>query len=59
MEMRTMSGSAAVEQALAVHRDYLMNETLATTWEVGQSGADFSADREMGDESWKIEISKA
>ncbi len=54
-----VSGSEAVEAALAVHRDYLMNETLASEWTVGQSGALFTDDREMGDESWKIEITKA
>jgi isoleucyl-tRNA synthetase len=39
-----VSGSESVENALQVHRDYVMNETLATTWEVGQPDARFSAD---------------
>ena len=47
----------AVENALQVHRDYVMNETLATTWETGQSDPRFTADREMGEDAWKIEIS--
>jgi isoleucyl-tRNA synthetase len=52
-----VSGSDAVEKALEVHRDYVMNETLATSWKTGQSGARYTGDREMGDDYWKIEIS--
>jgi isoleucyl-tRNA synthetase len=52
-----VSGSEGLENALSVHRDYVMTETLATRWEVGQANAKFTADREMGEESWKIEIS--
>ena len=55
--MLGVSGSAAVERALEVHRDYIMSETLATSWETGQSDARFTADREMGEDGWKIEIS--
>ena len=52
-----VSGSAAVEAALAEHRGYIMNETLAVDWEVGQAQPRHSVDREMGEEHWKIEIS--
>jgi len=52
-----VSGSDAVEKSLEVHRDYIMNETLATTWEVGQADARFSVGRDLGDDHWKIEIS--
>ncbi len=52
-----VSGSAAVENALAKHRDYVMNETLAVEWAVGQAAPRYSIDREMGEEHWKIEIS--
>ena len=52
-----VSGSAAVETALTAHRDYIMSETLATSWEVGQSNPQFSAERQMGQDSWTIEIS--
>ena len=34
-----------------------MNETLATSWEVGQADSRYAADREMGELTWKIEIS--
>jgi isoleucyl-tRNA synthetase len=52
-----VSGSPAVEKALEVHRDYLMNETLATSWQIGQVDAKYTADRDMGEDHWKIEIS--
>jgi isoleucyl-tRNA synthetase len=52
-----VSGSAAVEQALETHREYLMNETLATSWQVGQEDARHTAEKTMGDEHWTIEIS--
>ena len=52
-----VSGSADVESALEVHREYVMNETLATSWQVGQADARYAADREMGELTWKIEIS--
>jgi isoleucyl-tRNA synthetase len=52
-----VSGSEAVEKALAIHRAYLMNETLATNWQVGQDDARYMAEKTMGDEHWTIEIS--
>jgi isoleucyl-tRNA synthetase len=54
-----VSGSAGVEKALATYRDYVMNETLATGWETGQSAALFSIDRELGAEKWTVEFRKA
>ena len=51
-----VSGSAAVEKALEIHRDYVMTETLATSWVVGQDKPLFSQKRELGDEYWSIEI---
>ena len=53
-----ISGSGAIEKALATHRDYVMAETLATEWEVGQSEPLFSIERELGEERWTIELSK-
>ena len=53
-----VSGSGAVESALLKHKDYVMSETLATTWETGQSEPLYSGDRELGDEHWTIEFSK-
>jgi isoleucyl-tRNA synthetase len=53
-----VSGTAAVETALAAHRDYIMSETLATSWEVGQSEPLYQDEKELGDDSWSIEISR-
>ena len=54
-----VSGSAAVEKALGAHRDYVMAETLALEWAVGQDDALYSADRELGELGWSIEFQKA
>jgi isoleucyl-tRNA synthetase len=54
-----VSGSAAVEKALSSHRDYVMTETLATEWSVGQPKPLFSIERELGEEKWQVEFSKA
>ena len=51
-----VSGSAAVEKALAVHREYLMAETLATAWQVGQEAPKYKDDKELGEDRWTIEI---
>jgi len=53
-----VSGSAGVQRALKAHRDYVMAETLATRWAVGQTGPLYSDRRELGAEHWTIEISK-
>ncbi|MCG8369149.1 MAG: DUF5915 domain-containing protein, partial [Proteobacteria bacterium] len=52
-----VSGSAAVEAALETHRDYVMNETLATDWTVGQKAARYTTGKTLGEEHWTIEIS--
>ena len=51
-------GTAAVENALEVHRDYIMSETLATTWEVGQSKPLYKDEKTLGEDSWTIEITR-
>ncbi|MEM1174402.1 MAG: isoleucine--tRNA ligase [Pseudomonadota bacterium] len=53
-----VSGSEAVEAALSTHRDYLMTETLAVEWVVGQSAPIYNEERQLGDQSWRVEISK-
>jgi len=53
-----VSGSAAVEQALASHRDYVMTETLALDWQVGQSSPLFASEKELAGEHCLIEISR-
>jgi len=54
-----VSGSRDIETALGAHRDYLMTETLAVEWQVGQSDALYADRRELGDEHWTLEITKA
>ena len=54
-----VSGSDGVEKAIAAHRDYIMTETLATGWQVGQPESLFSIERELGDQAWTVEFSKA
>ena len=53
-----VSGSAGVDKALATYRDYVMAETLATDWSIGQREPLFSIDRDLGNEHWTIEITK-
>jgi isoleucyl-tRNA synthetase len=54
-----VSGSAAIEKALAEHRDYVMNETLAVEWQVEQANTLYSDERSLGDVSWLLEFHKA
>ena len=41
------------------HRDYVMAETLAIEWSVGQKKPLFSIERDVNDASWTIEIMKS
>ena len=54
-----ISGSAGVDEALAEYRAYLMTETLAVEWEVGQSNPLWKEERKLDAEHWTIEISKS
>lgn len=54
-----VSGSTAVESALEKYRDYLMTETLATDWAVGQDAPLYVEKRDLEGESWTIEICQA
>ena len=54
-----VSGSAGIEKALGAHQEYLMAETLATEWAVGQGSPLYSAERELGEEHWTIEFAKS
>ena len=53
-----VAGSEAIERALQTHRDYVMTETLATDWAVGQTDSLFSESRAVDEHQWTIEISK-
>ena len=54
-----IAGSDGVQAALAEYRDYLMSETLATAWAVGQTDPIWQEDPNLDDERWSIEISRA
>ncbi len=53
-----ISGSPGIEAAVEKHRDYVMNETLATHWQVQQPKPLYSGSRTLGDEQWTIEFDK-
>ncbi len=53
-----VSGTKGVEIALSQFGDYIMSETLATDWKVGQTGAIFEGGKSLEQEEWSIEISK-
>ena len=53
-----VSGSDGVESALSQYRGYIMSETLATEWQTGQADPLFEAEKVLGAEHWKIEVSK-
>ena len=54
-----ISGSAGVLAALEEHRPYLMAETLAVEWAIGQAKPLFREQRSLEEETWTIEFSKA
>ncbi|NNF39867.1 MAG: isoleucine--tRNA ligase, partial [Woeseiaceae bacterium] len=53
-----ISGSPGIQAAMEKHRDYVMNETLATRWQVQQTKPLYSDSRTLGDEHWTIEFDK-
>ncbi len=54
-----VTGSDAVEAAVANHRDFLMDETLASSW--GEDGFDpsYATEHSLDDNRWKIELKRA
>jgi isoleucyl-tRNA synthetase len=52
-------GSSGVEAALQHYRDYLMAETLAVDWVVGQGEVLLREQRSLDQHEWTIEITKA
>jgi isoleucyl-tRNA synthetase len=53
-----VTGDSSVSDALATHRSYLMNETLATEWKTLPSSA-FTSEHTLGDSRWTIQLQKA
>jgi isoleucyl-tRNA synthetase len=52
-----VDGDAAVTAALAEHREYLMNETLASAWRKPGAG-EFVAAQEQGEARWVIKLAR-
>jgi isoleucyl-tRNA synthetase len=53
-----ISGSEIVESVIHDYRDYIMNETLATEWQVGIKDPIVNEANSLDDASWLIEIKK-
>jgi isoleucyl-tRNA synthetase len=54
-----VSGSSEVRGALERFRDYLMSETLAVEWRIGQVDPIVREKRTLDEHEWLIEITKA
>ena len=51
-----IDGSERVAQAIARHRDYIMEETLAVRWGISEQAEAFESHHELGQERWSIAI---
>ncbi len=54
-----VTGSDDVERALAAHREYVMNETLAVAWEPDTADALYADERSLGDSNWRLAFRKS
>jgi isoleucyl-tRNA synthetase len=54
-----ISGTEQVDSAVQAYRDYLMAETLAVDWQVGQAAPLLREQRALDDDEWTIEISRS
>ncbi|MEM8941909.1 MAG: isoleucine--tRNA ligase [Pseudomonadota bacterium] len=54
-----VSGSPAIDRALANHREFIMTETLAISWEVDQADSLLAVNGELGEDHWRLEIKKS
>jgi isoleucyl-tRNA synthetase len=52
-----VTGSEGVEASLLAYREFLMSETLAEEWQIGQTDPLFREKRSLDAENWSIEIS--
>ncbi len=53
-----VTGSDAVEAAVAGHRDFLMDETLASSWGEESFKASYAAEHSQDDLHWRIELTR-
>jgi isoleucyl-tRNA synthetase len=53
-----VTGSASVEEAVAAHREFLMDETLASAW--GEEGfqSSYAIEHSQDESEWKIELAR-
>ena len=54
-----IDGSAGVAAALDAHRDYVMDETLATGWGEAEWSPAYSVEHTLGAEQWMIGLARA
>ncbi|MDX2313700.1 MAG: isoleucine--tRNA ligase [Gammaproteobacteria bacterium] len=54
-----VTGSDAVEQAVSAHRDFLMDETLASDWGDQDFKSSYTSDHTQDDYHWRIELTRA
>ncbi len=54
-----VTGSDAVQAAVVGHRDFLMDETLATVWADEGFEAPYVIEHEQDDLHWRIELARA
>ena len=54
-----ITGNDAVEAAVVGHRDFLMDETLASGWGEEGFAASYTAEHSQDDQQWRIELARA
>ena len=54
-----VTGSDTVEEAVAAHRSFLMDETLAREWGNDDFEASYTADHTQDDYQWRIQLTRA
>ncbi len=54
-----VTGSDAVQAAVVGHRDFLMDETLATVWADEGFEASYVIEHSQDEQTWRIELARA
>jgi isoleucyl-tRNA synthetase len=52
----SVEGDANISEALAKHREYVMNETLAVEWRAVNDANAFSSEHSLNDTKWRIRL---
>ncbi len=53
-----VSGSALVSEAIAEHRDWIVNETLTQSWSEETFTAEFTLERQLDEHHWRIALQR-